>query len=66
LGIAQGTELVLFGNQLGDGLLGAIGEAVELNMVARESGAAGQECQYRNSRKKSDFAQGLISPRPTI
>ena len=66
MGIAQGTELILFGDQRGGGLLGAAGNLVRLDMVALESGAAGQECQYRNARKKSCFAQSLISPQPTV
>jgi hypothetical protein len=53
MGVAQGTEFALFNGQHGGGLLGAVGEPVELDMVALEPSAAHQECQHRNGRKKS-------------
>jgi hypothetical protein len=68
MGVAQGAELALFSGQHGGGLLGAVREPVELNMVTLETGAARQEYQYRNgrNRKKSRSEQSLISHQPTV
>ena len=66
MGVAQGAELALFSGQHGGGLLGAVREPVELDMVTLETGAARQAYQHRNGRKKSCAEQSLISHQPTV
>ncbi len=45
MGIGQGAELILSGDQRSWGLLGAAGKLVRLDMVVLKSGTAGEKCQ---------------------
>ncbi len=60
MGVAQGAELVLRGEQRGRGLLGAVGKPAELDLVFGKPGTTGQECQQERGDEWR-YAQDLFT-----